>query len=327
MLKVIPRIGIGPMSKNIVDSAIEYANIKKSKIILIPSRRQVEYSGGYVNNWTTSSFSDYVKGKSNNILLERDHGGPGQGLNMDDGLVSLRDDANALDIIHIDPWKEYRNIEEGSYKTSELIKYCIEINNKLMFEVGTEQAIRQMTATDIDKMLGIIKDTLGNDFCKVVYAVVQSGTGISNGENIGKYNSERLIDMLNVVKKYGKLSKEHNGDFIPTKSITDRFKLGLDTINIAPEFGQMETNSYIKLLNNSEFEYFFKICLESEKWKKWVSNDFQPYDRKNELVQITGHYLISDEKFSDIKSKYPIVSSMVRDALFLRLDEIICQAK
>ena len=58
---------IGPMSKNVVDSIIDYVNNKNIKMILIPSRRQVEHDGGYVNNWTTKEFCSYVRNKTNNI--------------------------------------------------------------------------------------------------------------------------------------------------------------------------------------------------------------------------------------------------------------------
>ena len=71
-----PKFYIGPMSKNVVDSIIEFTEETGNEIGLIPSRRQVEYNGGYVNNWTTKEFSKYVDGK---VLIARDHGGPGQG--------------------------------------------------------------------------------------------------------------------------------------------------------------------------------------------------------------------------------------------------------
>ena len=70
---------IGPMSKNVVDTIIEFCNQTNNRIGLIPSRRQVEWDGGYVNNWTTKNFSEYVTRKSNLITLQRDHSGPGQG--------------------------------------------------------------------------------------------------------------------------------------------------------------------------------------------------------------------------------------------------------
>ena len=48
-------LGVGPMSKNCIDAAIEIANDEHIPIMLIASRRQIdseELGGGYVNNWT-----------------------------------------------------------------------------------------------------------------------------------------------------------------------------------------------------------------------------------------------------------------------------------
>jgi tagatose-1,6-bisphosphate aldolase non-catalytic subunit AgaZ/GatZ len=76
---MIPKIFIGPMSKNIVDSVIKYSEKYDTKIGLIASRRQVDFDGGYVNNWNTEDFCEYVKSKTKNVLLVRDHAGPEQG--------------------------------------------------------------------------------------------------------------------------------------------------------------------------------------------------------------------------------------------------------
>ena len=57
------------MSKNVVDCVIKHS--QKHSIGLIPSRRQVDYCGGYVNNWDTQTFSEYFKNKK--VLLCRDH--------------------------------------------------------------------------------------------------------------------------------------------------------------------------------------------------------------------------------------------------------------
>ena len=53
----------GVISKNQVDMICDYASWYNKEVIFIPSRRQVEYNGGYVNNWTTKEFSEYVKSK------------------------------------------------------------------------------------------------------------------------------------------------------------------------------------------------------------------------------------------------------------------------
>ena len=49
---------IGPMSKNVVDAVIEF----DGNFGFIPSRRQVDYNDGYVNNWTTEKFFKYRHG-------------------------------------------------------------------------------------------------------------------------------------------------------------------------------------------------------------------------------------------------------------------------
>ena len=74
-------LGVGPMSANCVDAAIELSNHFDSTLMLIASRRQIDsenFNGGYVNNWSTAQFAKYVidRDKIRIILLARDHGGP-----------------------------------------------------------------------------------------------------------------------------------------------------------------------------------------------------------------------------------------------------------
>ena len=73
---------IGPMSKNTVDAVIEF----DGNFGFIPSRRQVDYNGGYVNDWSTGEFAKYVNGR---IPIQRDHGGIGQGYRMDILILSI----------------------------------------------------------------------------------------------------------------------------------------------------------------------------------------------------------------------------------------------
>ena len=88
-------LGVGPMSKNCVDAAIELSNDHEIPLMLIASRRQIdaeEFGGGYVNNWSTERFAEYVikndrKGK---IILARDHGGPWQNDFEKEQKLSLR---------------------------------------------------------------------------------------------------------------------------------------------------------------------------------------------------------------------------------------------
>ena len=133
-------------SKNVVDAVIEF----NGNIGFIPSRRQVDFNGGYVNNWTTGEFSTYVNGR---VPIERDHGGAGQGYKDDDGYKSFRYDCENFDIIHIDPWKAYPNFDDGLKETLATINYIHNMNPNTLFEVGTEEAIRKFTPDDLDKLL------------------------------------------------------------------------------------------------------------------------------------------------------------------------------
>ena len=65
-------LGVGPMSLNVVDSSIELANKYNLPFMLIASRRQIDstdFGGGYVNNWDTEKFSNYVKKRDKKKIL------------------------------------------------------------------------------------------------------------------------------------------------------------------------------------------------------------------------------------------------------------------
>jgi hypothetical protein len=171
-----PNYFIGPMSKNVVDAVLEFSNSHNAKMGLIPSRRQIDFNGGYVNKWTTKEFSNYVNFHQTaaNILIERDHAGPMQGHVEDDGYDSMAHDVRCMDIIHIDPWKKYPIYEDGLHATIELINHCKNIQPGILFEVGTEESIRKFSAIELDKFLSDLKSILSNDtYNCIVYAVIQ----------------------------------------------------------------------------------------------------------------------------------------------------------
>lgn len=315
---------IGPMSKNIVDAIMEWSFDNKQIIGLIPSRRQIEWSRGYVNNWTTEEFASYIGGnlENPNIILERDHAGPGQGQEEDDGLVSLEHDCKNFDIIHIDPWKK----ENGLQQTIDLIKFCDKINPNLNYEIGTEESIRKFGVDELESLILGLHQGLGEQlFSKIIYVVIQCGTSLQGISQTGSYDRDRLIQMISLCKRYKRLSKEHNGDYQTIESINEKFGLGLDAINIAPEFGVIETKSYlhemIKVGDFRTIEKFWKICYDSGKWKKWVDQHFDPLNQQQELIAICGHYVLSTPEFIPIKEKYPI-DNIIKTNVKNKLDEL-----
>lgn len=316
-----PRIFVGPMSKNIVDAVIELANETKEPIGLIPSRRQVEHNGGYVNNWTTNGFCEYVRSKTNNVLLVRDHSGPKQGLNPDDGLESFLFDIkeNLFDVIHIDVWKEYSGLLDGAKKTVEFIKTGYQINPDMYYEIGTEEAIRPFSTSDLEFLILYLKKNLDyKEYDKIKYLVIQSGTALKGNNNIGIYDQNKLEFMVNLAKKYNLISKEHNGDYLSVDLVNSKFNKGLDCINIAPEFGGIETKEIIKnILNNKPelLDGFYQICFNSKKWVKWVQSDFKPEDNKIKLIEICGHYVFSEPKFIELTKQLPDITPIIKEVI------------
>lgn len=291
------KIFIGPVSKNVVKSVINYCNNTDKVIGLIPSRRQIDYKSGYVG-WKTREFINYVRKNSENIIIERDHSGVGQGSIFDTSTTSQHIDAmSGMDIIHVDPWLIYKDYEDGLQETIEYIKYINGVNKNCFFEVGTEQAIREFSVDEFEKFIGDLEYELGDLFNNIKYAVIQSGTSLKGLKNTGIFDKDKLTKMINICNKFGLLSKEHNGDYLDIEDIKIRFELGLSAINIAPEFGVFETNILLENMTEEQKDTFFNICHESNKWKKWVDEDFNPFDNKIELMKICGHYQFTNKKF------------------------------
>jgi len=321
---MIPKYFIGPMSKNIVDTIIEFCNETSNTIGLIPSRRQVEWNGGYVNEWTTKEFSEYVKSKTDKVLLVRDHSGPAQGQIDDDGYESLTYDCKYLDLIHIDPWKKYPAFNQGLKETIKMIKYCYDLNPSLQYEVGTEEAIRRFEPYELDDLINQLKSNLDPKvYNQIKYLVIQSGTSLKGTNQTGNYDTVRLNEMIEVCNRHNLISKEHNGDYIPVSIIKEKFDLGLNSINIAPEFGLIETQTYLDNIKDDDmFNEYWKICYESRKWQKWVDKDFDPIANKKELIKICGHYVLSANEFLDIKKKYPYIDSEIKKRIYSKLMEL-----
>lgn len=321
------KLFVGVVSKNTVDAVIEYANDNNVIIGLIPSRRQVDYISGYVNNWTTKTFSEYVNSKTKNVIIERDHGGEGQGkLNA---YASYVNDAKYFDAIHIDPWK-YKP-KRHNIKFNELVditiynlEYCYENNKNLWFEVGTEESIFKMNDVDVLKFITYIKNNSNGVFDKIKYVVIQSGTRLYKNSNIGNYDKKRLLNMIKVVHNFGLKTKIHNGDYLSSSVIKEHFELGVDSINIAPEFGYIETSEYLSNMNKNQIEEFYKLCYENNQWKKWVDEEFEPEKNKIDLIKFSGHYVFSDSKFKKLKSELSHdIDSIIKNNIKKRIGEII----
>lgn len=202
-------------------------------------------------------------------------------------------------------------------------------NPTIKFEIGTEESIRKFSVDELEYLIIELKNKLPeNLFDKIEYAVIQCGTGLLGNTNFRVFDEEKLIAMVNVCKKYNLKSKEHNGDYQTSEIIKKKFDLGLDSINIAPEFGKIETEALLEITEGDSefFELLFTLCYNSKRWVKWVPADYNPFENKKELILISGHYVLSDNRLIDFLSenyKSTDIQSFIKIKIKNRLNELI----
>lgn len=334
----ITALGIGPMSKNIVDASVEIADDFDVPVMLIASRRQIDSKSikrGYVCNWSTEEFTDYVKSiqKKNNVILARDHGGPWQNnieiskkLSLKDAMKSAKDSyvvdiESGFNIIHLDPSIDIfhqLSFDKIFERLQELYVFCSDyskkINRDIEFEVGTEeQMIYSNSLLEFQSMLEKIKKfCIDSSLKEPLFVVSQIGTKVMEMKNIGLLNQEnneklkaQIVQLCDVAKKHGFYVKVHNSDYLQKNIIQEFPSFGISAANIAPEFGVCESYSFLKLL---EEHYLFELANEflelsynSQKWDKWLIVGSRISMRDKALI--SGHYIYSTDEFKTIKEK------------------------
>ena len=333
---------VGPMSKNCVDASIELADQYKAPLMLIASRRQIDsgqFGGGYVENWTTKQFADYVLEKdiNQNIILARDHGGPWQNeleisqkMNLKDAMKSAKDSYQAdidagFQILHIDPSVDIfsePSIEQVLERVYELYDFCWSYaqqkNQDVIFEIGTEE---QNGSNNRKEELEYTLENM-RKFCKnnkipfPSFIVIQAGTKVMETKNVGSFDSALRISnelppeiqipkMISICNKHGIFMKEHNTDYLSTESLKWQPRLGIHAANIAPEFGVAETRALISILKEKGhidlLDEFLKISYDSKKWKKWMLKDSESDDIDRAII--AGHYVFSTDQCISLKTE------------------------
>lgn len=335
-------LGVGPMSRVCVDAAIELSNESRIPLILIASRRQIdseEFGGGYVNNWTTREFADYVldRDKKGRIVLARDHGGPWQnemekaeklGLRkaMESAKRSYASDIDAgMEILHLDPSVDpygSPTAEEALERLFELYEFCWSYarrsGREVMFEVGTEE---QSGSTNTPEELRFTLSEI-QKFCRKsnlpepAFVVVQTGTRVMEMRNVGSFASPVRIEnelaaeiqlpmMLDICRSYNIYIKQHNTDYLDDESLQWHPRLGIHAANVAPEYGVAESKALVSTLRahgmHGLADEFLAAALASKKWTKWMLPNTNATDYERSLI--SGHYVFSTRAGTEIRNK------------------------
>ena len=273
-------LGIGPMSKSLIEASLQLSSEKKFPIMYIASRNQVDsdiFGSGYVNNWNAERFVEDIKkiAKKNfyvgDYFICRDHGGPWQRdkernealpkkLAIKIAKESYREDILAgFNLLHIDPTKipncgSVAPMNEVIDMTIELIEYCEKVRNdskisNLDYEIGTEETNGGLT--DNDKFETFIKKLIyelyKRNLPKPTFIVGQTGTLVKMTKNIGYFDFNKANKLANIAAQYGIGFKEHNCDYIPFEELCLHPVANVTASNVAPEFGFIETSILLKL--------------------------------------------------------------------------------
>ena len=345
--KRFTHIGVGPMSYNLLRAALELAQEKDFPLILIASRNQVDsdrFGGGYVCGFDQNRFVETTEKIAEEIGFDglcyfcRDHGGPWQRDKerndklpteeaMEIGLQSYFDDAEAgFDLLHIDPTKDPHCT--GVVPLSTVLNRTMYLIEKieaervkrgwkeLAYEVGTEETMGGLISAEaFEGFIQQLKAALEEKGLPMpLFVVGQTGTLTRLTTNVGQYDTPTATTLSDITHKYGTGLKEHNGDYLSNAILLEHPVIGLDAMNVAPEFGLVETEALLELATIEEKfvekekqsnirAVLAEHAVKGERWRKWmvggkgkytVEEIMQDEEDVKLITSMCGHYTLED---------------------------------
>ncbi len=289
------------MSREIIEILAKHTKDNNYPLMIIASRNQVDYATGYV--CTTAELAEQVKQYNNpNLLLCRDHCGPyfsdlDKGLTIEDAInrcmkTISADIANDFDLIHIDV---SRIKDNQLHYAKQLIEYALSLNPDIMLEFGSEDN----TGIDVDSSLARIDlqlEFLNPYKNNIKFFVTQTGSLTKDGQ-AGTFDVARNREVGEQIRAAGFLFKEHNADYFTADDIQQRIEAGLDSLNIAPQLGKIQTDLLKKFAPADLWSVFSDLVYIQNYWQRWVPEGVTD---KDVAVSVSGHYLFNSQTYKDI---------------------------
>ena len=297
------------MSSEVIEAVYKYSSINNKELMLIASKNQIDHNGGYVNNWKTVEYTNFLKKLKNkysntNVKICRDHCGPGF-----NGNYSIRDVyktidcdmENNFDLIHVDFSKTKKNYKKILELSKKAIKYIKKIKPKIEIEIGTDENFAQkLSSINIKEFLEEMDFFL--DFMNPKYFVVPTGSLVMEDKQYGFFNHKFIKSVNQRIKDRPILLKEHNADYLNSESINLR-KEFISALNIAPQFGVFQTKFILDecLKFGIDTTDFLNLSYESKKWEKWLLTSSSEDIYKCSIL--AGHYNFQDKSYKLIIDK------------------------
>jgi fructose/tagatose bisphosphate aldolase len=295
------KLGFGPMSKEIIEILAKHTKENNYPLMIIASRNQVDYASGYV--CTTAEIAEHIQQYKNpNLLLCRDHCGPyfadaDRGLPLEDAMdrcmkTISADIASGFDLIHIDV---SRIKDNPLYHGAQLIEYALKQNPNIKLEFGSEDNTGidiQSSLANIDVQLGFLNPYKDN----VVFFVTQTGSLTKDGQ-AGTFDAERNRQVGEQIRSAGFMFKEHNADYFTSEDIQKRIDAGVDSLNIAPQLGKVQTDLLKEFAPVELWNKFSDYVYSKNFWQRWVPAGVTD---KDIAVSVSGHYCFNSQEYRDI---------------------------
>lgn len=301
--KAISRLGVGPMSSEIIEAAFRYSQEKSVPLMLIASKNQIDWNGGYVNKWTTKEYAEFVSGLKKKypdaqIFLCRDHCGPGfRGYDLGDVYKTIDDDiGSGFDLIHVDFSHLKGTYQEILSQSKSVIDYILKQAPRILIEVGTDENDGSFL-NDISQIEDEIR--FFRESFPIHFYVFQTGSLIKEINQIGGFNLDFVRKIREIADKNLVYLKEHNADYLDGEQIAERSGL-IDALNIAPQLGVLQTQLSIQKATTYGIDTsnFLNEAYSSHKWEKWMRMS----DGSNKFLcaVIAGHYVFSSDAYKKL---------------------------
>lgn len=298
-MEVVSRLGIGPMSQDIIESVYSYSHERGVPLMLISSKNQIDYDRGYV--FKTSEYRQYLdqlkaKYSRSEVYICRDHCGPGHNsvFEMKDTYSTIEADIeNGFDLIHIDYCFYSGTHDEILQESKKAIEFIHARKPDMLIEVGTDEN----TGANIEDTVRAEESMkFFTSFFKPHFFVLQTGTVIKEDRQEGIFHEDYVKKLRDLAEKYDVALKEHNADYLPVSELRRRQNL-IGAVNVAPQFGVLQTQ--ITLFKAKQYgidpSEFIDVSYRSRKWEKWLNRN----DEQNRLLCtiIAGHYNFNSDAY------------------------------
>lgn len=316
------RLGFGPMSPEIIKILADYTKDNQYPLMIIASRNQVDYNSGYV--CSTKELANMIKDHhSDNLLLCRDHCGPyfkdsDKNLSLYDAVQECKktiqeDLANGIELIHID----VSRVETNPIAiATELINFTLAISPNVMMEFGSEDN----TGIDVDSSLARIDSQLNfiSQYRKnIKFFVTQTGS-LTKSHQRGVFDVEKNRQTRFQIHQAGFLFKEHNADYFTENDIKLRLEAGIDSLNIAPQLGKIQTDLLKEFAPADLWDKFADLVYNKNYWQRWVEEGVTD---KAVAVSVSGHYCYNSAEYRNIMSAIDVAA--FENELKVRVTDLI----